>query len=181
MGEEAVGVSPKFIAMMERFNVSGHGASFGYPTYVHFENSKKRKEPSDPIWQRLNVTVEYYDVGPLPPHDIRVLDLNDPLPDELVGRYDFLIVPGTYECVWNIAQAWENGYRIVKPGGLQFLHGSISRPKQGYWQQTEQTLKAWCNANGAEMFVQEFDGQIYDAVVRTASGPLVTPQENNVR
>lgn len=44
-------------------------------------------------------------------------DLNKPIPDELEQQFDFIFDGGTIEHVFNVPQALENVFRMLKPGG----------------------------------------------------------------
>ncbi len=44
-------------------------------------------------------------------------DLNTPVPKELWNRYDFIFDGGTLEHLFNVPQALENVFRMLKPGG----------------------------------------------------------------
>lgn len=126
-----------------QFKISGKGACLGYPKL------KDLNMTPEAMWQRLGVDVDYFDVqavfGPE-----KFLDLNAPLPDDLVGQYDFLINPGTYEHCFNVGQAVMNGYRMVKPGGLSFHRGPLTRGKHGFWNYTAKTLKDFYGQNGGK-------------------------------
>lgn len=174
-------MSPEFVAMMRRHGISGHGASLGYPHYVERRSGRRERTESEPIWQQLSVTVDFFDVGPLGDKPIIILDLNKPLRLGLVGKYDFLINPGTFEHVWNAGQAFFNAFEMVKPDGLLFLHGHFGVLNQGYWSQTKMTLPEFCKINGAEVLEYRIDGNTYDAAVRRGHKNLRVPQENNVR
>lgn len=176
-----MGIDDTTIGLMERYGIHGHGASFGYPNYITRPNNRNVVNPSEPVFERLGVTLDLFDVGPLEGKHINILDLNDPLPDELVGKYDFLINPGTYEHVFNVGQALVNGYRIVKDGGLAFHHGSLDRPRLGYWQMTKNTWREFCALNGRLVHF-EAQPRVYHAVTQNGDPREVTwPQENNVR
>ncbi|MEL7114711.1 MAG: methyltransferase [Pseudomonadota bacterium] len=44
-------------------------------------------------------------------------DLNKPIPDHLEQQFDFIFDGGTIEHVFNVPQALENVFRMLKPGG----------------------------------------------------------------
>ncbi|EPX79935.1 class I SAM-dependent methyltransferase [Litoreibacter arenae] len=44
-------------------------------------------------------------------------DLNEPVPAKLHGKFDFIFDGGTIEHVFNVPQALENVFRMLKPGG----------------------------------------------------------------
>jgi SAM-dependent methyltransferase len=45
-------------------------------------------------------------------------DLNRPVPDALRGQFDFIYDGGTLEHVFNVAQALENVFLMLRPGGV---------------------------------------------------------------
>jgi SAM-dependent methyltransferase len=45
-------------------------------------------------------------------------DLNHPVPDALRGQFDFIYDGGTIEHVFNVAQALENVFVMLRPGGV---------------------------------------------------------------
>lgn len=65
----------------------------------------------------------------------KVHDLNVPLPQDLVGKFDTVIDAGTLEHVFDVAQALKNTSLLVKPGG-QIIHISPSDNfcGHGFWQ-----------------------------------------------
>lgn len=44
-------------------------------------------------------------------------DLNEPVPAKLHGKFDFIFDGGTIEHVFNVPQALENVFKMLKPGG----------------------------------------------------------------
>lgn len=169
------------VPLMKKFGISGKGASFAYPHFVNHKERPKTRRRSEPDFRELGVPFpDVYDLGPLEGYDIKYLDLNEPVPEELHGRYDYIINPGTYDVVFNIGQAIANGYLMTKPGGLAFHHGSIGRPNLGYFNMTVNSWKAFCDLNGELLHYQE-DGRVYYAVTRRGDGKLQWPKENNVR
>lgn len=54
-----------------------------------------------------------------------IQDLNNPVPDELLGKYDAIYDGGTLEHVFNFPGALENVHKMLKPGGV-IIHSSPS-------------------------------------------------------
>jgi len=82
-----------------------------------------------------------------------VHDLNLPLPDTLKERFDLVIDGGTTEHVFNIGQAIDNCYAMLKPGGLMlayiacdgwFGHGFFQTGPDVPW-------RYWHHTRGCEM------------------------------
>lgn len=172
-----MGIDAKTIELMERFGIAGHGAAFGYPDYVE----GRKRSRSEAVFARLGVKLDVFDIGYLEDRITHLIDLNKPCPTHLVGKYDFTVNPGTYEQVFNSANAMAVGYLMTKPGGLGFHHGSVGRPRQGYWNSTLNTWPEWCKVNG-ELLHFESDSRVYYAVTkRGQTNNFQWPQENNVR
>ncbi|WP_193179386.1 methyltransferase domain-containing protein [Nisaea sediminum] len=56
------------------------------------------------------------DIQQFPTTDM-VVDLNEPLPESLVGQFDLVIDPGTTEHCFNVAQCMKNSSSALKVGG----------------------------------------------------------------
>lgn len=176
-----MGIDANMVRLMSEAGISGRGASFGYPHYIRREGGSQSKERSEKIFENLGVEFPtVFDVGPLPGYEIQILDLNYPIPDALLGRYDYIINPGTYEFVFNIGQAVANGYNMTKPGGLAFHHGALARPKFGYWNMSRKSWHEFCELNGSLLHFEDY-GWTYYAVMRRGPRGVRWPQENNVR
>lgn len=177
-----MGISRITVDHLQRFGATGKGASLGYPHFIDYTLPKRdRKRRSEFIFEELGLEFpDIFDIGELPPFKIRILDLNKPLPSGLIGKYDYVINPGTYEHVFNVGQALMNGWLMTRPGGLGFHHGSVQRPKLAYWNSTLNTWEAFCKANG-KLVHYEHDGTVYHAVTQCGAGPPIWPQENNPR
>lgn len=64
-----------------------------------------------------------------------VHDLNQPIPEDLEGQFDFVFDGGTLEHVFNIPVAFENVFRMLKPGGrLVSANGLNGWPGHGLYQ-----------------------------------------------
>ncbi|MDJ0626946.1 MAG: methyltransferase domain-containing protein [Rhodobacter sp.] len=62
-------------------------------------------------------------------------DLNQPIPDELEGQFAFIFDGGTIEHVFNVPQALENVFRMLKPGGrFVSANGMNGWPGHGIYQ-----------------------------------------------
>lgn len=175
-----MGIDATTVGLMRRFGVTGHGASFGYPDFIDRSTGRNVKHRSEPVFRQIGVSVDVYDVGKLRGFEI-LIDLNEPTPLNLMGKYDFIINPGTYDHVFNIANAMTVGYKMTKPGGLGFHHGTIADRKHGYWTFTEKTWPEFCKMNGRLLFFEASVDRYYAVTENGETSSVHWPQENNVR
>ena len=61
------------------------------------------------------------------------MDLNLPAPENMCGRFDIIIDPGTLEHCFNIAQAFDNIDRMLRVGGVVYHQNAIAFPNHGLW------------------------------------------------
>lgn len=54
------------------------------------------------------------------------LDLGQPVPEELHGRYDWVIDAGTIFCCFDVAAVWRNALAMLKPGGTIFHNAGLT-------------------------------------------------------
>lgn len=72
---------------------------------------------ADPLFRALGATtVDAMDASPYENAQI-IHDLNEPLPDDLRGRYSLVFDGGTLEHVFNLPVALANAMELVEPGG----------------------------------------------------------------
>lgn len=173
-----MGINQHFIRMLETHPPSGHGASFGYPDLVL---DTKERTPSESLWKRFDVQVDIFDVRKLRGMET-VLDLNEPLHLDIVGKYDFLINPGTYEHCFNIANAMRIGCQILKPGAFGYHTGPIGRGKHGYWNYTRDTFSEFYRANGGEVvWERKTEGTLFVVTKNGDPRSAKFPQETRER
>ena len=84
------------------------------------------------LFAALGVALECIDVQPESGVD-RVVDLNRPLPAELVGRYGLVLDPGTIEHCFNIGQAMMNAAQAVALGGYIAHVSPLSMFNHGFY------------------------------------------------
>jgi hypothetical protein len=75
---------------------------------------------AEDLLEPLGFTVASLDASAYEGAEI-IHDLNKPIPDNLVGRFDLVIDGGTLEHVFNFPAALENAMKMVKVGGHLFL------------------------------------------------------------
>lgn len=62
-----------------------------------------------------------------------VLNLNLPVSDDLYGRFDLIVDPGTLEHCFDIAQAFRNVAAMLRPGGFAYHQAAMAFPNHGFW------------------------------------------------
>lgn len=72
------------------------------------------------------------DVQHFPTTDM-VVDLNEPIPQSLVGQFDLVIDPGTTEHCFNVAQCMKNSSESLKVGGGIFHQVPASYLNHGFY------------------------------------------------
>jgi hypothetical protein len=80
----------------------------------------------------VGVTCEYIDIVKSRSVE-RVVDLNDPLPEDLVEQFDFLLDPGTIEHCCNIGQALKNIAMALKQDGYVCHCAPLSMFNHGFY------------------------------------------------
>lgn len=98
-----------------------------------------------------------------------VHDLNDPIPDELRGRYSLLIDAGTLEHVFNVAAGLQSAMEMVAEGGhLATFNPTNNFFGHGFYQfSPELFFRAFSRENGYEVervLVAEEGGEWYEVV-----------------
>ena len=87
---------------------------------------------SDHFFSLIGVTCEYIDIVNSRAIE-RVVDLNDPLPEDLVEQFDFLLDPGTIEHCCNIGQALKNTAMALKQDGYVCHYAPLSMFNHGFY------------------------------------------------
>lgn len=81
----------------------------------------------------------------------RVIDLNVPLPDDMLGRYEMVIDPGTMEHCFNIGQAMRNAARAIKAGGYIVHMNPLSMFNHGFYNLNPTFYYDFYDQNGFEI------------------------------
>ncbi len=63
----------------------------------------------------------------------RVVDLNQPLPGDLAGRFDAVLDPGTLEHCFNIGQAFRTCIAALKETGTVIHTNPLQQLNHGFW------------------------------------------------
>jgi hypothetical protein len=87
---------------------------------------------SDHFFSLIGVDCDYIDIVKSRGIE-RVVDLNDPLPEDLVEQFDFLLDPGTIEHCCNIGQALKNVAMALKEGGYVCHYAPLSMFNHGFY------------------------------------------------
>ncbi len=92
----------------------------------------------------------------------RILDLNQPVPGELRGRYDAVFEAGTIQHVFHLPQVLANIWALLKPGG-RVIHGmapSSNHVDHGFYMFSPTLFHDFYTANGwrieSEFFFEFF-------------------------
>lgn len=78
----------------------------------------------------------------------RIVDLNQPLPVDLVGAFDLVADPGTIEHCFNVSQAFNNLMTACKVGGHVIHTNPINMINHGFWSISPTTYVDLYTANG---------------------------------
>lgn len=65
--------------------------------------------------------------------DERIVDLNQPLPEDLRHRFDLVVDTGTCEHCFNVAQAFVNSCDALAVGGVLVHAAPLTRINHGFW------------------------------------------------
>lgn len=82
-----------------------------------------------------------------------VLDLDEPVPEELHGRFDVVFEGGTLQHVFDLPRALENIHLMLKPGG-RVIHGDVpsnNHVDHGFYMFSPTFFHDYYRANGYEI------------------------------
>ncbi|WP_374299357.1 hypothetical protein [Ferrovibrio sp.] len=99
------------------------------------------------LFDRLGMNVTIADVVALQGME-RIVDLNDPLPDDLRRRFDFVIDPGTCEHCFNVGMAFRNVCEAVRLGGFLVHMAPLTLVNHGFWNFSPTVYPDYFEANG---------------------------------
>ena len=89
----------------------------------------------------------------------RVVDLNEPLPDDLCRRFDLVIDPGTCEHCFNVGMAFRNVCETVRQGGLLAHVAPLSMINHGFWNFSPTVYPDYFEANGFRLLHMAVEDQ----------------------
>lgn len=99
------------------------------------------------LFDRLGLDVTVADVAALQGIE-RIVDLNDPLPDDLRRRFDLVIDPGTCEHCFNVGMAFRNVCEAVRLGGYLLHVAPLTFINHGFWNFSPTVYPDYFEANG---------------------------------
>lgn len=99
------------------------------------------------LFDRLGLDVTVADVAALQGIE-RIVDLNDPLPDDLRRQFELVIDPGTCEHCFNVGMAFRNVCEAVALGGYLVHIAPLSFINHGFWNFSPTVYPDYFEANG---------------------------------
>lgn len=81
----------------------------------------------------------------------RVFDLNEPLPEDLRGRFDAVLDLGTGEHVFNIGQVFRNALDALKVGGAVLHEHPLIMGNHGFWSTQPTAMIDFYSQNGCDV------------------------------
>ena len=100
----------------------------------------------------------------------RIVDLNAPLPNDLVGSYRLVIDPGTIEHCFNIGQAMLNAARAMAVGGYIVHVNPLSMFNHGFYNLNPTFYYDFYGQNGFELLFMNGIGKV-DELLRSSTWP----------
>lgn len=105
---------------------------------------------SEQFFRVLGFELEIVDIAEIRGGE-RILDLNDPCPPSLHGRYGIVIDAGTCEHVFNIGQAAKNVAQMTAPGGYVLSCASLSMFNHAFYNLSPTWYMDFYGQNGFEV------------------------------
>ncbi|MCW0232718.1 MAG: hypothetical protein OJJ21_03875 [Ferrovibrio sp.] len=99
------------------------------------------------LFDRLGVDLVVADIAALHGSE-RIVDLNQPLPDDLARRFDLVIDPGTCEHCFNVGMAFRNVCESVRLGGYLVHTAPLTFINHGFWNFSPTIYPDYFEANG---------------------------------
>jgi hypothetical protein len=87
---------------------------------------------TDQFLAKLGLDIDYIDIKKIRGPE-KVLDLNEPLPEEFHGVYDFVIDTGTLEHCFNVGGAFKAMCQMIKLGGRIITMAPMTIINHGFW------------------------------------------------
>jgi len=81
----------------------------------------------------------------------RIVDLNQPLPQDLARSFDLVVDTGTCEHCFNVAQAFVNACEALAPGGMLVHAAPMTRINHGFWSFNPTIYPDFFEDNGFEL------------------------------
>lgn len=99
-------------------------------------------------------------------------DLNEALPEDLVGQFDAVLDVGTGEHVFNIAAVFASALRALRIGGAVLMEHPLVHCNHGFWAVQPTAVLDFFGANGCQVEAWvRVKGQMTPANTRRFSAP----------
>lgn len=95
----------------------------------------------------------------------RIVDLNRPLPHDLIGAFDAVLDPGTVEHCFNIGQAFMNCIAALKPTGAVIHTNPLQQINHGFWNISPTTYADFYEHHGFTVELSVLIGPLADRQV----------------
>jgi len=102
------------------------------------------------LWENLGISTTTIDIVVNRGDEI-IVDLNFPLKEDLVEKFDFVIDPGTLEHCFNVGQAFVNICSSLRQGGLVLQVSPLNIYNHGFWSFNPTIYGDFCEDNGFDL------------------------------
>ena len=116
------------------------------------------------VFRRLNLFVDIIDIVKARGFE-KIVDLNNPLPEKFLRKYDIVIDTGTCEHCFNVGQAFVNCCDSVCAGGY-FIHAApLTKSNHGFWNFSPTVYPDFFGDNGFSIsFIAGVKGSLRDGL-----------------
>jgi hypothetical protein len=145
------------------------------------EKSYRQIFDSDMILKALGLDTDYIDIAPSRGIEIKV-DLNEPLPESLISKYDFVIDTGTLEHCFNVGQAFKNVSQSVRINGVIIQASPLNRYNHGFWNFCPTAYHDYYHDNGFQiLYLKGWSGGVLGDAFVFDINPVgrFVPRENS--
>lgn len=102
------------------------------------------------LFDLLGLKVDYIDIVNARGIE-RIVDLNEPLPEDLAEQYDIVLDTGTLEHCFNVGQAFKNMAMCPNKGGYIIHAAPLSSFNHGFWSMNPTLYFDFMSDNGYEI------------------------------
>ncbi len=102
------------------------------------------------VWGQLGIAPTTIDIAQNRADEV-FLDLNFPISQDFVEKFDFVIDPGTLEHCFNVGQAFLNTCSTLRKGGVLFQISPFNVSNHGFWSFSPTIYGDFCEDNGFEL------------------------------
>lgn len=161
LGYTDIMVSPAEVAAAFGDDIAAHvQAKSDIDGIARWHTTNAQAIETDSLYRALGFQTDYLDVERVRGGEI-IHDLNEPLPDHMVGAYDVVIDSGTLEHCFNVGQAMKNVASAVRVGGIVNHGNPMVMINHGFYNFSPQFYYEFYIANGfkiIDMFAIQVDG-----------------------